>query len=238
PDPARAHRFLRGVRSRSTGAQRKPDLHNRGAWTYLDHLNPGGLVAITRWLGHPPRDTVKLFATAIAALETGVGTGSGRIDPGDRLVLRHGWNTTTLLLKNGRFTRDDITSLRSFAAERRFDLAWYPGMGGDEANRYNRLAKPTLYDAAVVLLGPGRSTFLDDYRFNIWPATDDRPFLFSLLQVESSASAGGVTRAGRVGVRRCRIPGRRFSAAAGRRGECHLDPAAARLVAACQKKAH
>ena len=24
---------------------------------YLDHLNPGGLVAITRWLGNPPRDT-------------------------------------------------------------------------------------------------------------------------------------------------------------------------------------
>jgi hypothetical protein len=145
---------------------------------YLDHLNPGGLVAITRWLGHPPRDTVKLFATAIAALETGVGTGSGGTDPGDRLVLLHGWNTATLLLKNGRFTHDEITSLRSFAAERQFDLAWYPGMAGDEANHYNRLAKPTLYDAAVALLGPGRSTFLVDYTFNIWPATDDRPFFF------------------------------------------------------------
>ena len=41
-------------------------------------------------------------------------------------------------------------------------------MGGDEANRYNRLAKPTLYDAAIALLGPERSTFLADYRFNIW----------------------------------------------------------------------
>ena len=149
---------------------------------YLGHLNPGGLVAITRWLGHPPRDTVKLFATAIAALETGVGTGSGGTDPGDRLVLLHGWNTATLLLKNGRFTHDEIASLRSFAAERQFDLAWYPGMPGDEANHYNRLAKPTLYDAAVALLGPGRSTFLADYRFNIWPATDDRPFFFRFFK--------------------------------------------------------
>src|SRR4029077_20992879 len=31
---------------------------------YLDHLNPGGLVAISRWLGNPPRDTIKLLATA------------------------------------------------------------------------------------------------------------------------------------------------------------------------------
>jgi len=63
-------------------------------------------------------------------------------------------------------------------AERQFDLAWYPGIGSDEANRYNRIAKPTLYDAAVVLLGPARSTFVAGYKFDIRPATDDRPFFF------------------------------------------------------------
>ena len=149
---------------------------------YLDHLNPGGLVAITRWLGNPPRDTIKLFATAIAALEAQVATGPGATDPGERLVLLHGWNTSTLLLKNGPFTEAEIAALHSFAAERQFDLAWYPGMRGDEANRYNRLTKPTLYDAAVALLGPGRSTFLADYSFNIWPATDDRPFFFRFFK--------------------------------------------------------
>src|SRR5215831_11183989 len=147
---------------------------------YLDHLNPDGIVAITRWVGNPPRDTVKLFATAIAALEADVGT--GETDPGERLALLYGWNTATLLVKNGRFTRDEITTLRSFAAERQFDVAWYPGMRDDEANHYNRLAKPTLYDAAVALLGPGRSAFLADYKFNIWPATDDRPFFFRFFK--------------------------------------------------------
>jgi hypothetical protein len=149
---------------------------------YLDHLNPGGLVAITRWLGNPPRDMIKLLATAIVALEADVGTSPGKTDPGERLVLLHGWNTATLLMKNARFTRNEIAALRSFAAERQFDLAWYPGVTGDEANRYNRLAKPTLYDAAVALLGPGRSTFLAGYRFNIWPATDDRPFFFRFFK--------------------------------------------------------
>jgi hypothetical protein len=132
---------------------------------YLEHLNPGGFVAVTHWLGNPPRDTVKLFATAIAALEANVWTSPGETDAGEWLVLLHGWNTATLLVKNGHFTRDEIAALRSFAAERQFDVAWYPGMRGDEANRYNRLAKPTLYDAAVALLSPGRSTFLADYRF-------------------------------------------------------------------------
>jgi MFS family permease len=34
---------------------------------YLRHLRPGGFVAITRWLKLPPRDSLKLFATALAA---------------------------------------------------------------------------------------------------------------------------------------------------------------------------
>jgi len=149
---------------------------------YLDHLTSGGLVAITRWLGNPPRDAFKLLATATAALETDVVPGPSEINPGERLVLLHGWNTATLLVKNGRFTRDEIAALHSFAAERQFDLAWYPGMRGDEANRYNGLAKPSLYDAAVALLGPSRSAFLADYSFNIWPATDDRPFFFRFFK--------------------------------------------------------
>jgi hypothetical protein len=149
---------------------------------YLDHLNPSGMVAITRWLGNPPRDTLKLFATAVAALEANAAAGPGETDPGARLVLLHGWSTATVLVKNGHFGPEEITALRNFAAERQFDLAWYPGMRGDEANRYNRMAKPTLYDGALALLGPGRSTFLAEYKFNIWPATDDRPFFFRFFK--------------------------------------------------------
>ena len=145
--------------------------------TYLDHLNPAGIVAITRWLGAPPRDAVKLLATAIAALEA-----SGVARPGERLALLHDWSTATLLMKNGGFTATDIAALRRFATERQFDLAWYPGITAGEPNRYNRLASPTLYDAATALLGPGRDAFLDSYPFDIRPTTDDRPFFFRFFK--------------------------------------------------------
>ncbi len=36
---------------------------------YLEHLAPNGLLAITRWLQLPPRDSLKLFGTAIEALK-------------------------------------------------------------------------------------------------------------------------------------------------------------------------
>ena len=47
---------------------------------YLERLEPGGVLAITRWVDLPPRDMLKLFATAVTALER-----SGVADPGARL---------------------------------------------------------------------------------------------------------------------------------------------------------
>jgi hypothetical protein len=149
---------------------------------YLDHLTPGGVLAITRWLGNPPRDTLKLLVTAITALEARAGSSLGGMEPGGRLVLLHGWNTATLLVKNSRFTQTEIAAVRNFAAQRQFDLAWYPGISGDATNRYNLMAKPTLFDAAVALLGPGRPEFVANYRFDIRPVTDDRPFFFRFFK--------------------------------------------------------
>ena len=36
---------------------------------YLARLAPGGLLAITRWIRSPPRDSLKLAATALDALK-------------------------------------------------------------------------------------------------------------------------------------------------------------------------
>jgi hypothetical protein len=70
---------------------------------YLDHLRPGGYLAITRWLKLPPRDSLRLFATAVSALERrGIG------EPGRQLALVRSWNTTTLLVKNGQLTGQDM----------------------------------------------------------------------------------------------------------------------------------
>jgi spermidine synthase len=145
--------------------------------SYLGHLAPGGLLAITRWLKVPPRDSLKLFATAVAALER-----LGVDSPGERLALIRSWNTTTLVVKNGALDAADIAAIRAFTQERDFDLAYYPGMGREEANRHNRLAEPYLYDGAAAILGADRERFFDDYKFHIVPATDDSPYFFRFFK--------------------------------------------------------
>ena len=158
-------------------------LHESYAYTiealqdYLRALNPGGMLSVTLWLKLPPRDAPKLFATALEALEA-----SGVADPGRQLALIRSWKTTTLLVKNGPFQPEELTTIREFAAERSFDVAYLPGISPEEANRYNILERPYFYEAATALAGPERQAFIDAYKFNIEPASDDRPYFFDFFR--------------------------------------------------------
>lgn len=137
----------------------------------LKRLEPGGMLALTRWIRLPPRDSLKLFATAAAALER---NGSG--NPGRQLALIRGLQTSTLLVKNGSFDPGEIERIKTFCRERAFDTAYYPGMPKAEANRINRLDAAYFYDGAIALLGPGAAVFKRAYKFDLEPASDDRPF--------------------------------------------------------------
>jgi spermidine synthase len=148
---------------------------------YLGRLAPDGVLSITRWLTLPPRDSLKLFATAIAALEK-----SGVPDPAGRLAMIRGWKTVTLLVKNSDFSPDEIAAIREFSRTRSFDPGYYPGMRPGEANRYNLLAQPYFYEGAVALLGPERQDFIDRYKFYIEPATDDRPYFFRFFKWDAA----------------------------------------------------
>ncbi|BFG81479.1 hypothetical protein PTKU46_95130 [Paraburkholderia terrae] len=147
---------------------------------YLRHLNPGGMLAITRWVTLPPRDVLKLFSTGVLAMEN-----TGVTQPARRLVLIRGWKTATLLVKNGDFDDADIAALGHFCRARSFDVGYYPGMQAAEANRYNVLERPYFFEAARALLSPGRDTFFARYKFDVRPATDDRPYFFHFFKWRS-----------------------------------------------------
>jgi len=146
---------------------------------YLHRLNPGGYLAISRWIKLPPRDSLKLYATALRALRE-----AGVSEPQRQLVLIRGWQTGTLLVKNGAFTSREIEALRAFCMARAFDVAWYPGMKESEANQVNVLEQPYFFRAAVALNGSDAAQFMAHYKFNITPATDDRPYFFHFFKWE------------------------------------------------------
>lgn len=144
---------------------------------YRAHLAAGGWLAVTRWAKHPPRDGLKLFATAVAALQ------AEGADPAAQLVLLRSWQTATLLVKNGAVTGQDLATLRAFCTARGFDTAYYPGMRPDEANRHHVVARDWLHEGALALLGDAsEKKFIEAYQFDIRPARDDRPFFFDFFR--------------------------------------------------------
>ena len=132
----------------------------------LARLQPGGYLIVTRWMQTPPREVIKLLATATA------------VTP--HIALIRGWNTATLVVKNGAFDANEVAALRRFCDERSFDLDYAPGVRREETNRFNVLDEPWLFDVATTLLGgeDAREDFFARYKFQVRPATDERPYFF------------------------------------------------------------
>ncbi len=162
---------------------------------FIARLAPGGWLSITGWLELPPRQSLKLLATLIAAMEA-----RGIAEPGQRLIVLRGLTTVTILVKQGAVSAEETATARAFASERSFDLAYYPGMAREAANRVNLLDEPFFYDAAQALLGPRRDAFLAGYKFDIAPATDERPFFHDLLKWRSLPELLAISRAGGAGL--------------------------------------
>jgi hypothetical protein len=134
-------------------------------------LAPAGLIAITRWEKQPPRDVLKLFATAVATLRA-----EGVRDPGAQLVAIRNWDAATLLLGRGAFDASQVSRVRDFIDAQGFDPVHYPGMRAQEAGRFHAVAGNEESAGARALLSPAAADYLDAYKFDIAPARDDRPY--------------------------------------------------------------
>ena len=106
----------------------------------LRRLKPAGIISITRWLKNPPRDNIRLFATAVTALKA-----QGVTQPGKRLALIRSWDTVTLLVANDPIPAEAIGRVRAFADRRGFDPAFFDGISDAEVNKRNIMVRPFLY---------------------------------------------------------------------------------------------
>lgn len=148
--------------------------------TYVQRLTSTGILSITRWIKTPARDTIKLFATAVEALED-----EGVVDPGTQLLWIRSWNSATVLLSRSPWTAAQVETAYAFCQQRSLDLCYAPGLQIEQANQYTILPTPVYYDAAKALLSPRREDYYQDYLFHIEPATDNSPYFFRFFKWSS-----------------------------------------------------
>lgn len=150
---------------------------------YLSRLTDSGMLAITRWLKLPARDSLRIIATALSALKQM--RLSGR--PEEHLLFIRSWKTSTILVSKTPFTHDEIVHAARFCSDRSFDLGYYTGMKDEQANRYDVHKSPDYFIGASALCGPEAESFLNNYVFDVSATTDDRPYFSHFFRWDKAA---------------------------------------------------
>jgi spermidine synthase len=136
---------------------------------FLDHLDPRGILAVTRWYdAASPKEFLRLVALGRAALEhRGVSTTDL---PRHFAIATDNDRRATLLLARDPYDREDLTLLRATAARDGLGVLFTPGgtagAGGED---------PFLH---AFLEAPSAGRALARLPYDARPTTDDHPFFF------------------------------------------------------------
>jgi hypothetical protein len=143
---------------------------------YLDHLAPGGVLAVTRL--HRLVGDEALRATVLA-LEALAREGVAEPDGGVAVLLGRdifGELFGTVLARREPWTDAELADVRRLAGERGEGVAFAPG-------------GPFALEWAALARAPSPRAFCEGYRLDVCPPTDDRPFFFNMKRAGDVLSA-------------------------------------------------
>ena len=127
----------------------------------LDHLKPGGVVVYLRWLFIPPRETLRLLATARVALEQ-----RGVADPSRHLVVCNAGPFATIMISRDPLGEKRLQAVQAWADQVGVRVMLRPGDAASD-DPFHRIVQEEDLER-----------FLEDYPFDLRPSTDDWPFFY------------------------------------------------------------
>ena len=140
---------------------------------FVDHLEPDGILSMTRYYDWD--EALRLTTMFASYLESvGIDDAAARI-----MVIRNDLKpaNATVLLKNGRFTREEALKLAEVAAITDSSILHAPHLSADQlAPLPSRRAFERILDPSA--FGTTRAQIIDGHWRDISPPTDDRPFFF------------------------------------------------------------
>jgi len=160
-------------------------LYTVEAWrTFLDRLQPDGVLAVTRWYyGPQPAEVWRLLVLAREVLTTHYGW-----DPMDHVIVAKRvppgplqWGVGTVLVSRKPFSKADAATAAAFCQENGFELELAPG-------------KTDNLFADILRRGPQALTDTGLEYLDLSPPTDDRPFFFHMLRPGAPAELAAQDR--------------------------------------------
>ena len=148
---------------------------------YFQHLNPDGILAVTRWEFRQPREALRVVSEAMAALRA-VGVSDFRrhvIVVSDGELNRDG-RPVTVLVKRSEFTPEDEDEIRAH-------LRAHPNLVPIYLPTENEadLKRPGSREFLALIEGGDPAHYSAEYAFNVAPVTDNQPFFFFTLKLSN-----------------------------------------------------
>src|SRR5258708_5655811 len=138
---------------------------------YFEHLKPDGMVAITRWEFHNPREALRVVAVAMEALHhLGVANPARNFIVASQGELDEDGIPVVVLAKKTPFTADEEASvIRHFDRYSELDPLYLPSQPGQNP-----------FSALIASNDP--YAFARGYAYNVAPVNDNAPFFFFTLK--------------------------------------------------------
>ncbi len=149
-------------------------------------LSDRGMIALTRGIQSPPRDSLKIFGLFVSALEA-----AGVKDPKRHLLLSRNYLAANAILVKQPVDSTFIDRFRSIAAALLMDTEYFPGIKSEEIDQINRMDGPEhanysfLHYGSMKILSPERKRFLRDWAYHIDPPSDNSPYFLDFFTWKS-----------------------------------------------------
>ncbi|MBV8053461.1 MAG: hypothetical protein JOZ80_19890 [Acidobacteriaceae bacterium] len=151
---------------------------------YFEHLNPDGMIAITRWEFRQPREALRVVSVAMQALhQLGIANPAKNFAIVCQGQLNEDGIPVAVLAKKRPFTREEEQAVQSH-------LKSNPGLSSlylpsqPESNAFSSL-----------IASNDPYSFAQHYPYNVAPVTDDAPFFFFTLKLKQILAGTDFTHA-------------------------------------------
>lgn len=153
---------------------------------YFDHLRPDGIIAITRWEFHQPREALRVVSQAMEALhELGVAQPANNFIVASDGPLDQDGRPVIVMAKKSAFSAEEINAIREhLVAHPKLASLYIPG-ADNAANAFTRLIESNDPEA-----------FAEKYQYNVAPVFDSSPFFFFTLKTGTALADLRSTRGG------------------------------------------
>jgi len=143
--------------------------------TIWEKLSDNGIIFVSCWQDYPPRYSYKILSSMIEMLRN-----KGIVDVYNHICAVQSWGDISFMISKVKFQQSEINKINNFCNNLLFDPLIVPGKGVIHCQDHNQ--NSDFCNGFTKIINNDKN-FYNEYRFNILPSTDDKPYFSQFMKI-------------------------------------------------------